>query len=126
MHKVSAVGNMGTPSHLQLANYFTANEVRNFMGREKSYIKEKSDLVLGKKPKQLWKRFPRRAVEFLSLEVSKTQVDTSGVICPHAESSPALSDKLEHTTSPGPLKVQSFYVYATLSLQSCDECQARR
>lgn len=67
---------MGTPPHLQLANYFTTNEVRNFMGREKSCIKEKSDWEIGKNPKPHWKRFPRRAVDFLSLEVSKTQVDT--------------------------------------------------
>lgn len=67
---------MGTPPHLQLVNYFTLNEVRNFMGQDKSCIKEKSDWLLGKKPKQHWKSVPRRVVDFCSLEVSKTQVDT--------------------------------------------------
>lgn len=43
---------MGTPPHLQLASYFTPHEVRNFMGQDKSCIKEKSDWVLGEKPKQ--------------------------------------------------------------------------
>lgn len=67
---------MGTPPHLQLANYFTTNEVRNFMGQDKSCIKEKSDWVLGKKHKQHQKSVPRRVVDFLPLAISKTQVNT--------------------------------------------------
>lgn len=63
---------MDTPPHLQLANYFTLNEVRNFVGQDKSSIKEKSHWILGKKPKQDWKSIPRGAVDFLSLDVSKT------------------------------------------------------
>lgn len=99
------------------------------MGQAKSCIKEKSDWVLRKKLKQHyknWKRLPRRAVEFLSLEVSNTQVNTVLSDLPYCQISPALSAKLDNVTSTGPLKVQSFYISATVSPQLRDESQVRR